>query len=52
MAVASGSRGLAAVVVLGEAPELALPDRAVLDEWAGPGVVVHLGDASGALHAT
>jgi hypothetical protein len=50
MAVASGSRGLAAVVVLGEATELTAPDRAVLDEWA-PGAVVHLGDPRGALHS-
>lgn len=50
MAIASGSRGLAAAVVLGEAPELALPDRAVLDEYA-PDAVVHLADARGTLHA-
>ncbi|MEO9323618.1 cytidine deaminase [Nocardioides sp. C4-1] len=50
MAVSSGSRGLAAVVVLGEATELADADRAVLDEYAGPDVVVHLGDARGTLH--
>lgn len=49
MAVASGSRGLAAVVVLGDATELTAPDRAVLDEYAGPDVVVHLGDARGML---
>lgn len=42
MAVASGSRGLAAVVVLGEATELAAPDRAALTEFGGPDVVVHL----------
>ncbi|WP_148612842.1 cytidine deaminase [Nocardioides rubriscoriae] len=49
MAVASGSRGLAAVVVLGDATELTLPDRAVLEEYAGPDVVVHLADARGNL---
>lgn len=51
MAVASGSRGLAAVVVLGAATELTLPDRAVLDEYAGADVVVHLADAKGNIHA-
>jgi cytidine deaminase len=50
MAVASGSRGLAAVVLLGDATELTTPDRAVLDEYAGADVVVHLGDARGTLH--
>ncbi|QCW50620.1 cytidine deaminase [Nocardioides dongxiaopingii] len=49
MAVAAGARGLAAVVVLGEATELTSPDRAVLDEYAGRDVVVHLGDARGAI---
>ncbi|WP_139978377.1 cytidine deaminase [Nocardioides litoris] len=48
MAVASGSRGLAAAVVLGDAPDLAAPDRAVLDEWA-PDAVVLLGDPRGAI---
>ena len=47
MAVASGARGLAAVVVLGDVTELTAPDRAVLDEYAGPDVVVHLADARG-----
>ena len=50
MAVASGSSGLDAVVLLGEesvASGLTLPDRAVLDEYAGPDVVVHLADPSG-----
>ncbi len=50
MAIASGSRGLAAAVVLGEATELALPDRAVLDEYS-PTAAVHLADARGTLHA-
>jgi cytidine deaminase len=47
MAVASGAPGLAAAVVLGEATELTLPDRAVLAEYAGPDVVVHLADPRG-----
>jgi len=47
MAVASGARGLAAAVVLGDAVELTAPDHAVLEEYAGPDVVVHLADARG-----
>jgi len=47
MAVASGSRGLDAAVVLGEATALAAPDEAVLREFGGQGVVVHLGDPRG-----
>ena len=49
MAVASGSKGLAAAVVLGDATELAAPDRAVLREFGGDAVVVHLGDSRGAV---
>ena len=47
MAVASGARGLSAAVVLGDATEMTAPDRAVLEEYAGPDVVVHLADARG-----
>ncbi len=47
MAVASGAKGLVAAVVLGEAADLTSPDRAVLDELGGPGIVVHLGDPTG-----
>jgi cytidine deaminase len=50
MAVASGSKGVDAAVVLGEATELAAPDRAVLSDFGGDDVVVHLGDARGRLH--
>jgi len=50
MAVASGSKGLEAAVVLGEATELAAPDRAVLRDFGGGDVVVHLGDARGNIH--
>jgi cytidine deaminase len=50
MAVASGSKGLEAAVVLGEATELAAPDRAVLRDFGGDDVVVHLGDARGGIH--
>ena len=42
MAVASGSRGLEAAVVLSEAPELAGPDLAAIGDFAGDGVEVHL----------
>ena len=47
MAVASGSRGLDAVVLLGEAGELTGPDADVLADVGDP--VVHLGDPRGAL---
>ena len=50
MAVASGSKGLQAAVVLGEAAELATPDQAVLRDFGGEHVVVHLGDARGQIH--
>jgi len=42
MAVASGSRGLEAAVVLSEARELAGPDLAAIGDFAGDGVQVHL----------
>jgi cytidine deaminase len=47
MAVASGSKGVEAVVVLGDAEELAAPDAAVLRDFGGDHVVVHLGDPKG-----
>jgi hypothetical protein len=43
MAISSGSRGLEAVVRLGEDQ----PDLAAVHEFGGHGVVVHLGDARG-----
>jgi hypothetical protein len=52
MAVASGSRGLDAVAVLGDAAELTAPDQAVLRDFGGDGVVVHLGDPKGSVAAT
>lgn len=53
MAVASGSAGVDACVVLGEAGELAGPDRAALDDFAGAdAVVVHLGDPRGRITRT
>ncbi len=42
MAAASGSRGLEAAVVFSGAGELSAPDAAVLAEFGGEGVVVHL----------
>ena len=47
MAVASGSKGLEAAVLLGEATELTEPDRGALADLGGSGVVVHLGDPRG-----
>jgi hypothetical protein len=47
MAVASGSRGLEAAVVLTEADAVASGDLAVLADLGGPGVVVHRGDPAG-----
>ncbi|WP_408896009.1 cytidine deaminase [Nocardioides sp. R1-1] len=53
MAVASGSTGVDACVLLGDAQELTEPDAAVLADFAGAaGVVVHLGDARGHVAAT
>jgi hypothetical protein len=53
MAVASGSSGVDACVVLGEAADLADPDAAVLGDFGGGGgVTVHVGDARGAISGT
>lgn len=52
MAVASGSGGLEAGVVLGEAGSLSDADLAAVRDFAGAGVVVHVGDPKGALSAT
>ena len=52
MAVASGSRGLEAAVVLTEAGTVDADDLAALTDFAGPGVVVHLGDPQGALRSS
>lgn len=49
MAVASGSKGLEAVVVLGEAEEASADDLAVVKEFAGEGVPVLVGDPRGNL---
>ncbi len=42
MAVSSGSRGLEAAVVLGDLAELSALDAAVLQEFGGDSVVIHL----------
>ena len=52
MAVASGSRGLEAAVVLTDADIVFPDDLDVLREFAGSGVVVHRGDVKGAISAT
>jgi hypothetical protein len=52
MAVSSGSAGLEAVVVLTEAGEVAESDLAAVRDFAGPGVVVHLGDPRGTVTTT
>ncbi|MFC5730758.1 MULTISPECIES: cytidine deaminase [Nocardioides] len=53
MAVASGSAGVDACVVLGESPELAERDAAALGDFAGTaGVTVHLGDPRGTIVET
>ncbi|MCL2542933.1 MAG: cytidine deaminase [Nocardioidaceae bacterium] len=53
MAVASGSTGVEACVVLGEAGALTEGDAAVLKDFSGAsGVLVHTGDARGAIADT
>jgi hypothetical protein len=52
MAVASGSRGLEAAVVLSESGAVSADDLAALTDFAGTGVVVHLGDPKGALRSS
>lgn len=47
MAVASGARGLEAAVVLHDSAST--PSLAALHEFAGPDVVVHVGDHRGTL---
>lgn len=49
MAVASGARGLEAGVLLTETGEVAEADLAAVRDFAGAGVVVHLGDPRGTL---
>jgi hypothetical protein len=47
MAASSGSKGLEAVVLLSDAGAVADADLAVLSEFGGSGVVVHVGDLRG-----
>ena len=52
MAVASGSKGLEAAVVLTEGDEVAHDDLLALADLGGSGVVVHRGDARGTVLET
>lgn len=53
MAVASGSTGVDAVVVLGDSGTLADADRAVLADFGGAaGVIAHVGDPRGSVLAS
>ncbi len=52
MAVASGSKGLEAAVVLTSADVVFPDDLAVVRDFAGTGVVVHRGDPRGAVRET
>jgi hypothetical protein len=49
MAVSSGSRGLEAAVVLTDAGDVSPLDVAVLRDFGGAGVVVHVGDPRGTI---
>ena len=52
MAVASGSKGLEAAVVLTSADAVSDADLAAVRDFAGTGVVLHRGDAKGAIAET
>jgi hypothetical protein len=52
MAVASGTKGLEAAVLLTGAEEPTAPDLAALTDLGGTGVVVHVGDPRGGIRAT
>ena len=52
MAVASGSRGLEAAVLLTDADEVAETDLAALRDLAGVGIPVHRGDTRGSIGST
>ncbi len=49
MAIASGSQGLDAAVLLGDGDALGELDRAAITDFGGAGVVVHLGDPRGTI---
>ena len=52
MAVASGSKGLEAAVVLTSADSVADADLAAVRDFGGAGVVVHRGDVKGVIAET
>ncbi len=52
MAVSSGSRGLEAAVLLGDADQISPLDLDVLRDFGGPGVVVHVGDPRGTVSSS
>lgn len=52
MAVASGSQGLEAAVVLTDADVVFPDDLTIVRDFAGAGVVVHRGDVKGAIRET
>ena len=52
MAVASGSKGLEAAVLLVDGEELTAADLDAMSDFGGAGVVVHRGDPRGAVLAT
>jgi hypothetical protein len=52
MALTSGSRGLEAAVLLTDADQPAAADLAVLRDFGGEGVAIHLADPSGRLRNT
>lgn len=49
MATSAGARGLEAAVILTDAADVSPLDVAVLRDFAGPGVVVHVGDPRGTI---
>lgn len=51
MAIASGSTGLEAVVLLTEDDAVSVADRAVIADFAGDEVTIHVGDPRGTLHS-
>ena len=52
MAVSSGSRGLEAAVLLSDAAQVSALDMDVLRDFAGSGVVVHVGDPRGTVSSS
>ena len=52
MAVTSGAQGLEAVAVLGDGEQVEPADAAVVRDFAGQGVPVHLASTSGAVVST